>query len=114
MADGSAFRWMGDCVLIEIKANTLAWPRLGITATKRYGKAHCRNRFKRLVREAFRVLDWKNIQPLDILVKPKKTSAPAGMQMVFEDLVLGIKRFLANSSKKNSSPHIQNSLGPLR
>lgn len=34
-------------------------PRLGITITKKWGKAHDRNRFKRVTREAFR-----NIYPI--------------------------------------------------
>lgn len=100
MADGTAFRWMGESVIVEIKPNLFGWPRLGITATRRYGKAHVRNRFKRVVREAFRILDWMDFQALDILVKPKKMSVLAKMDTIQGDLVLAIKRFLTASAKK--------------
>jgi len=34
-------------------------PKLGITVTKKFGRAHERNRFKRMVREAFRTQQHK-------------------------------------------------------
>lgn len=40
--------------------------RLGITVSRKVGKAHTRNRIKRLLREAFRRQDW-----------------PAGLDLVF-------------------------------
>lgn len=91
---------MGENVIIEVKSNRLDLPRLGITVTKRYGKAHERNRFKRLVREAFRMLDWANFQALDVLVKPKKTAMSAEVGRIQEDLLLASKRFLLVSSQK--------------
>lgn len=103
MADGGVFRWMGESVVIEVKSNRLGFPRLGITVTKRYGKAHTRNRFKRLVREAFRVLDWGDFQDLDVLVKPKKNAVLAEMGRIQEDLLLASKRFLFVSNRKNNS-----------
>jgi pre-rRNA-processing protein TSR3 len=45
--------------------------RLGITVTKKYGKAHDRNRFKRVVRDVFRRM-WNEIPPMDLVVRPKK------------------------------------------
>jgi len=40
--------------LIHALPNTLGHPRLGITVTKKSGKAVVRNRWKRLIREVFR------------------------------------------------------------
>lgn len=102
MADVGVFRWMGESVIVEVKSNRLGFPRLGITVTKRYGKAHARNRFKRLVREAFRMLDWTDFQTLDVLVKPKKNANLAEVGQIQEDLLLASKRFLLASNKKNN------------
>lgn len=45
--------------------------RLGITISRKFGKSHDRNRFKRLVRESFRTLRGKILIPFDIIVRPK-------------------------------------------
>jgi len=52
-------KFIGDVVGIDLRLNTaqpgsFQSPKLGITVAKRHGKAHDRNYFKRLVREAFR------------------------------------------------------------
>ena len=41
--------------IIYIRENGLSYPRLGITVTRKYGKAVRRNRMKRLLREFFRL-----------------------------------------------------------
>jgi ribonuclease P protein component len=42
-------------VVVYVDANGLSWSRLGLRVSRRVGNAVCRNRVKRLIREAFRV-----------------------------------------------------------
>lgn len=55
--------------------NSLNHPRLGLSVSRRVGKAHQRNRIKRLLREAFR-LEQHNLEgslDLVIVVAPHET-----------------------------------------
>ena len=42
-------------VISYAKRNNLGISRIGITTSKKIGKAHCRNRAKRIIREAYRL-----------------------------------------------------------
>ena len=60
----------GSHILIHYRSQSLTRPRLGITVSKKHGKAHDRNRFKRVVREAFRLCQNQFPQDLEIHVMP--------------------------------------------
>jgi ribonuclease P protein component len=56
-------------------ANELGHPRLGLTVSRRVGGAVQRNRWKRLLREAFR-LTQHNLPNIDLVCVVRATSAP--------------------------------------
>ena len=56
--------------------NDLAVCRLGLSMSRRVGNAVVRNRWKRLVREAFRLQQEKMPAGLDLVVRPRRGAQP--------------------------------------
>ncbi len=68
----------GDArLVVYVDANDLGITRLGLSISRRVGKAHIRNRMKRLVREAFRLTRYELPTGLDLLCVIKPHSKPS-------------------------------------
>lgn len=84
--------------------NGLDCSRVGITATKKLGKAHDRNRLKRWTRETYRRareplgIDAKS---LDIVVNVKPNAAGTTFQEYSRDLLRVLER-VVNDTKRHS------------
>jgi len=66
-----------------------AWqhrPRLGITASRRFGNAVIRNRMKRMLREFFRVRQARISPVRDILVIPKSAAKELSFAQIVKEL----------------------------
>ena len=69
-----------------VQKNEHARTRLGITVTKRFGKAVQRNCFKRVVREAFRLSRGSLPEGVDMIIRPGKGGNIATMPEVKKEL----------------------------
>lgn len=70
-------KYVGSYIVLEIRDNQKPFSRLGITASKKFGKSHQRNRFKRIVREAYRLNTHQIPKGKDIHIRPRKKSLEA-------------------------------------
>ena len=83
--------------------NDLSHSRIGITATKKLGKANLRNRLKRWTREIYRrqreplALDARS---LDIVVNVKPNAAGASFQDYSRDLARVLERVVSDSARR--------------
>lgn len=60
----------GSHIVIHYHTRKSEPTRLGITVSKKFGKAHERNRFKRVIREAFRICQHELPRGLDLNILP--------------------------------------------
>jgi len=64
----------------------VAWTRIGLSVSKRVGNSPIRNRWKRLIREAFRRRKSELPIGIDIVVRPKRGATP-DYERVFSSLL---------------------------
>jgi ribonuclease P protein component len=88
------------CVLF-FAANDLPFSRIGITATKKIGKANVRNRLKRWTREIYRLERAKlglDENALDIVVNVKPNAAAAKFREFRDDMIRVLQRLREDGS----------------
>jgi ribonuclease P protein component len=80
-------RFSGSDVRVEYRRHSKgSSPKLGITVSRRYGKSHDRNRFKRIVREAFRELAPSMPADLELHISPRGKHSDLTMMSILIDL----------------------------
>jgi ribonuclease P protein component len=95
-------RFTGSFIHVDYR-HAEAVSKLGITVSKRYGKAHLRNRFKRVVREAFRHAFFEFPRPLELNISPKHPMTGISTQEILQDLNFLISS-LPCSTQNNKKP----------
>jgi len=91
------FKFTGQWILVDIRVTSSLFSRLGITATKKYGDAPQRNRFKRLVREAFRLSYPEFKITFDIVVRPRSQALNAKMADIQRELITFVEKVVYTS-----------------
>ncbi len=72
--------------IVFLLPNGLSHPRLGVTVSKRIGKAHTRNRIKRLIREYFRLHQHEYKSSMDIVIIARKGAHGLDYRAVNDEL----------------------------
>lgn len=91
-------------LVIYMQPNPLKINRIGITASKKYGKSVQRNRIRRLIRESYRTLQERIKPGYDfIIVARKADEAHPGYHQIVKEMRY-ILRKLNAITEKNSEP----------
>jgi ribonuclease P protein component len=88
-----------DRLLVFGCPNGLPYPRLGLSVSRKYGGAVARNRWKRLVREAFRLCRRELPQGFDLIVIPR-----AGNDLELEVLLKSLPELANKIAQKMNLP----------
>lgn len=90
-------------LVIYMRPNPLNRNRIGITASKKYGKSVKRNRIRRLIRESYRLMQDKIKPGYDFIIVARKTGETEipGLQQISKEMRFLFKRlsvFMNNGS----------------
>lgn len=84
-------RHVGAQAVVRAVRNDAGRARLGIASPRSYGDAVRRNRFRRLVREAFRATA-ATLPAVDLLVEPRRDLREPDLGAIAADLAAAVRR----------------------
>ena len=90
-------KYFGNYSLIFFNKNKLEYSRFGFVASKRVGKAFCRNRIKRLFREYIRLNIDKINDNYDIIIIANKKFGENIEILKYQDIEKDLNRIFKNS-----------------
>lgn len=88
-------------IILYGRPNDLPHLRLGLSVSRKVGRAHHRNRLRRLYREAFRLLQHELPTGLDLIIIPRGKDEPSleQIQQSLRHLVLQLSRRMAREGR---------------
>ena len=98
---------VSDAVLLVTAArNDEPHTRIGLSVSKRCGNAVHRNRWKRLIREAFRLSQAEMPTSIDLVVQPRAGAEPDAMtvQRSLTSLMKRVAKRLAPANERHDAP----------
>lgn len=98
------YTFYGNHVVIQWRKTTYGRVRLGVIITKKFGNAVLRNRFKRLVREGFRLATSRPAFGIDVSVRPRKNFEQLTLADILSDFAKFFSSFSETKPEKNGIP----------
>lgn len=107
-------RARGPLLSLVVVSNRLRNARLGLSVSKKLGRAVRRNKIKRMVREAFRMTRWEieaRVGAVDVVVIPNHAEGRYELRDLIEELPLVVER-AAGKQKQGRRKRAQRKRGP--
>ncbi len=96
---GRKARASDQILLVYARQNQFTHPRLGLSVSRKVGAAVLRNRWKRLIREAFRLNLARLPQGTDLVVIPKPGPTPS-----FRDVEASLCNLARRAARRLTDP----------